>query len=123
MGETPEGPMPGKSEMSRVWKYGKNPEYEAVVELVRMLRGLGVAMYARCPRCGAEGSISVLKHTNGYSYIVIRHPDRSTHLISRNQLAEVYRELCEVKKDLEYVLKQYRKYEERGIRFCAEGGQ
>ncbi|MFZ8809690.1 MAG: hypothetical protein ACO2PN_16495 [Pyrobaculum sp.] len=115
--------MPGKSEMSRVWKYGKNPEYEAVVELVRMLRGLGVAMYARCPRCGAEGSISVLKHTNGYSYIVIRHPDRSTHLISRNQLAEVYRELCEVKKDLEYVLKQYRKYEERGIRFCAEGGQ
>jgi hypothetical protein len=130
MGETPEGPMPGKQEktegrqeMPRVFKYYKYPEYDAAVELVMMLRGLGVIMHAKCPRCGVEGSLSVLRHKNGYSYLVVRHQDRSTHLVARQKISEVFRELCEVKKDLEYVLKQYKKYEERGIKFCAEEGQ
>jgi RecJ-like exonuclease len=121
MAETPEGPMPGyesKSEAPRVWKYYKYPEYEAATELIRMLRGLGVVMHITCPKCGAEGSVSVLRHRHGYSYIVVRHPDRSTHIVPRHQLSEVFRELCEVKKDLEYILAQYRKYEERGIKFC-----
>jgi hypothetical protein len=126
MGETPEGPMPGKQEklerkMPAVWKYNKYPEYDAAVEIVKMLRGLGVIMHAKCPRCGDVGSISVLKHSNGYTYVVIRHPDRSTHLVPRHQLSEVLRELCEVKKDLEYILNQYKKYEEKGIKFCNEG--
>jgi hypothetical protein len=123
MAETPEGPMPGRQEKleTRVWKYRKYPEYDAAVELVKMLRGLGIFMHAKCPRCGAEGSISVLRHTNGYNYVVIRHPDRSTHMVPRHQISEVFRELCDVKKDLEYVLSQYRKYEESGIKFCAEG--
>jgi len=42
-------------------------------------------------------------------------------MVPRNQLSDVLRELCEVKKDLEYVLNQYRKFEEREIKFCAEG--
>jgi RecJ-like exonuclease len=125
MGETPEGPMPGKLEKleTKVWKYQKNLEYEAAAEIVKMLRGLGVIMHAKCPKCEAEGSISVIKHRSGYNYVVIRHPDRSTHVVPRNQLSEVLRELCEVKKDLEYILNQYKKYEDKGIRFCAEGGQ
>ncbi len=130
MGETPEGPMPGreekpegKPEMVRVLKYRKYPEYDAAVELVRMLRGLGVIMHTKCPKCEAEGSLSVIRHRNGYSYVVVRHPDRSTHLVPRHQVGEVLRELCEVKKDLEYVLSQYRRYEERGVKFCAGEGQ
>jgi hypothetical protein len=126
MAETPEGPMPNKQKMeTKVWRYQKHSEYEAAAEIVKMLRGLGVIMHAKCPKCGAEGSISVIKHRSGYYYVVIRHPDRSTHVVSRNrnQLSEVLRELCEVKKDLEYVLNQYKKYEDRGIKFCVEGGQ
>jgi rRNA maturation protein Nop10 len=127
MGETPEGPMPGREEPEdkletvRVFKYRKYPDYDAAVELVKMLRGLGVYMHIKCPKCGSEGSISVIKHPNGYSYVVIRHPDRSTHMVPRNQISEVFRELCEVKKDLEYILKQYRKFEESGVKFCIEG--
>ncbi len=126
MAETPEGPMPGyesKSEVPKMWKYYKYPEYEAATELVRMLRGLGVIMHIKCPKCGTEGSISVLRHRHGYHYVVVRHPDRSTHIVPRHQLSEVLRELCEVKKDLEYILAQYKKYEERGIKFCAEERQ
>jgi hypothetical protein len=126
MAETPEGPMPGRQEKPEgkapvVWRYRKYPEYDAAVEIVKMLRGLGVIMHAKCPRCGAEGSIGVIKHRSGYNYLVIRHPDRSTHMVARDQLSEVLRELCEVKKDLEYILNQYRKYEEKGIKFCIEG--
>jgi len=128
MAETPEGPMPrrerldSKLEMTSALKHRKYPDYDAAVELVKMLRGLGVYMHAKCPKCGREGSISVIKHPNGYNYVVIRHPDRSTHMVPRNQIIYVFMELCEVKKDLEYILKQFRKYEERGIKFCAEGG-
>jgi hypothetical protein len=132
MGETPEGPMPGKQEKQesgqKARKYLKydlvvelGKQYDAAVELVSMLRGLGVYLHAKCPKCGTEGSISVLRHTNGYNYIVIRHPDRSTHMVSRNQVSEVFKELCEVKKDLEYIINQYRKYEENGVKFCIEG--
>jgi hypothetical protein len=127
MGETPEGPMPGrekpegKLETVRVFKHHKYPDYDAAVELVKMLRGLGVYMHTKCPKCGREGSISVIKHPNGYNYVVIRHPDRSTHMVPRNQIGDVFRELCEVKKDLEYILKQYRKFEESGVKFCIEG--
>ncbi len=129
MGETPEGPMPGKKKKTSrdkqetVWNYYNYPEYEAATELVRMLRGLGVIMHIKCPKCGAEGSLSTIRHPNGYKYIVVRHPDRSTHAISRSQIREALRELCEVKKDLEYVLSQYKKYEERGVKFCAGEGQ
>jgi hypothetical protein len=125
MAETPEGPMPRKggnpeerSEIPRAVNYFKNPEYEAVVDLIKILRGLGVVMHAKCVKCGAEGSLSVIRHHSGYNYIVVRHPDRSTHAVPRNQLSEVLRELCEVKKDLEYVIERFKKYEQRGIRFC-----
>jgi hypothetical protein len=125
MGETPvpdrQEKREGEQEKPRVFKYYKYPEYDAAVELVSMLRGLGVIMHAKCPRCGIEGSLSVLRHRNGYKYIVVRHQDRSTHLVARHKISEVFKELCEVKKDLEYVLNQYRKFEERGIKFCAEG--
>jgi len=129
MAETPEGPMPrrerfdSKLEMASALKHHKYPDYDAAVELVKMLRGLGVYMHTKCPKCGREGSISVIRHQNAYNYVVIRHPDRSTHMVPRNQIIYVFMELCEVKKDLEYILKQYKKYEERGIKFCPEGGQ
>jgi len=129
MAETPEGPMPrrerldSKPETASALKHRTYPDYDAAVELVKMLRGLGIYMHTKCPKCGSEGSISVIKHPNGYNYVVIRHPDRSTHMVPRNQIIYVFMELCEVKKDLEYILKQYRKYEERGIKFCAEGEQ
>jgi recombinational DNA repair protein (RecF pathway) len=108
-----------------MWKYYKSPEYDAVVELVKMLRGLGIPMYIKeCPKCGAEGSVSVVKvRGGGYSYVVIRHRDKRTHVVPKQKLELVLKELCEVKKDLEYVLNQYKKYEESGIKFCAEGGQ
>ena len=125
MGETPvpdrQEKREGEQEKPRVFKYYKYPEYDAAVELVGMLRGLGVIMHAKCPRCGIEGSLSVLRHRNGYNYVVVRHQDRSTHLVARHKISEVFKELCEVKKDLEYVLNQYRKFEEREIKFCAEG--
>jgi hypothetical protein len=130
MAETPEGPMPGKEKRledrpaaPKVPSYFKNPEYDAVIELIKMLRGLGVAVYAKCVKCGAEGSLSVIRHPSGYHYLVMRHPDRSTHVVPRNQLDDVLRELCEVKKDLEYVIERFKKYEERGIRFCGGGRQ
>jgi len=129
MDETPEGPMlkkKGKPEGGQgkptSFKYFYT-DYEAAVELVRMLRFLGVIMHAKCPRCGADGSISVVTTKSGYQYLVIRHPDGGTHTVPKTGMSDVLRELCEVKKDLEYILKQYRKYEERGIKFCAEGGQ
>ena len=118
--------MPGKenklSEPKIVWKYYKSPEYNAAVELVKMLRGLGIIMHTTCPKCGTEGSLSILR-SNNYDYVVVRHPDRSTHIVPKHQIKEVFKELCEVKKDLEYVLDRYKKYEERGIKFCAEGNQ
>lgn len=130
MAETPEGPMPGKKKkrgvdkQETVWNYYNNyPEYEAATELVRMLRGLGVIMHIKCPKCGAEGSLSVIRIRNGYNYVVVRHSDGGTHAVSRSQIREVFRELCEVKKDLEYVLSQYKKYEERGVKFCDGEGQ
>lgn len=105
-----------------VWKYYKSPEYDAAIELTRMLRGLGIIMHAKCPKCGAEGSISVVSlRSKGYNYIVIRHPDKSTHVVPKQKLSEVLKELCEIKKDLEYVLNQYKRYEEKGIKFCREG--
>jgi hypothetical protein len=123
MAETPEGPMPGKKRKSEAEKKGGKAgfktEYEAVAELVRMLRNMGIMMTAECPKCGTEGSVSVLRHPHGYIYIVVRHSDRSTHVVPRHQLSEVLRELCEVKKDLEYILAQYKKYEERGVKVCA----
>jgi len=127
MAETPEGPMPKRNKPTLetiVWKYYKSPEYDAAVELVKMLRKLGIPMYAKCPKCGAEGSVSVVTlRGRSYSYLVVRHRDKSTHAVPKQKLGEVLKELCEVKKDLEYVLNQFKKYEERGIKFCAEGGQ
>jgi hypothetical protein len=125
MAETPEGPMPGrekseaKAKMPTVWKYYKAPEYDAVVELVKILRGLGIIMHAKCPKCGAEGSVSVLTH-RGHSYVIFRHPDKSTHVMPRQQVGDVLRELCEVKKDIEYVIERFKKYEQMGIKFCAD---
>jgi len=128
MGETPEGPMPnkkGKSEGGQIrtipLKYYKQ-EYDMAADLVRMLRGLGVFMHAKCPRCGAEGSVSVVETKNGYKYLVIRHPDGGTHTVPKTDISAILKELCEVKKDLEYVLKRYKEYEEEGgVKFCAEG--
>jgi hypothetical protein len=129
MAETPEGPMPGKKRKSEAEKKGGKAgfktEYEAAVELVRMLRGIGVMMAAKCPKCGAEGSISTLVTRSGYRYLVIRHPDRSTHMVPKvgTNIDAILRELCEVKKDLEYILERYKEFERMGIKFCAEEGQ
>jgi|GEM_PF-6237795 hypothetical protein len=101
-----------------VWKK-RIQEYEAVVELVRALRDMGIAVRAVCPRCGVEGSISVLNY-NGYMYVIIRHPDKSTHTVPRHRVNELIPELCRVKKDLEYILQIYKKHEEGGVKFCAE---
>jgi hypothetical protein len=124
MAETPEGPMskPNKPTLETiVWKYYKSPEYDAAVELVKMLRGLGIPMHAKCPKCGAEGSISVVTvRGRSYSYLVIRHRDKSTHIVPKQKLGEVLKELCEVKKDLEYIIERFKKYEQMGIKFCGE---
>jgi hypothetical protein len=100
-----------------VWKR-RTLEYEAVVELVRALRDMGITMRAVCPRCGAEGSISILDY-NGYTYVVIRHPDKSTHTVPRRRIIELTSELCRVKKELEHILQIYKKHEEGGIKYCA----
>jgi len=130
MAETPEGPMPKKREKSEdapvkltATRYFYM-DYEAATELVRMLRGLGVMMHvSKCPRCGAEGSISVVTTKSGYKYLIIRHPDGSTHTVPKTHMSEVLRELCEVKKDLEYILKWYREFERGGVKFCEDKGQ
>jgi len=135
MGETPEGPMPKKKA-----KKGHEPEwgvppklglkyfytdYEAVVSLVDMLRGLGVYLHiSKCPRCGAEGTLSVVVSKHGYRYLVVRHRDGSTHGVARTQITdEMFKELCEVKKDLEYILKRYSDFERGGVKFCEERRQ
>jgi hypothetical protein len=100
-----------------VWR--RRLEYEAAVELVRLLRGMGVAMHVKCPRCGAEGSVSTLMSNGGY-YVIVRHPDKSTHTVPKPNIGEVLQKLCEVKKELARVLELYKKYEEGGIKFCAD---
>ena len=91
---------------------------------MRILRGLGILMHAKCPKCGTEGSISIVSvRDGGHDYVIIRHRDKSTHTVPKHKLSEILKELCEVKKDLEYVLNLYKKFEERGIKFCSEGGQ
>jgi hypothetical protein len=136
--ETPEGPMPGQEEgvvETPEGAVGKKKEkkvkywaddYEDLVELVSMLRGIGVIMHAKCPVCEKEGTISVIKTKNGYKYLVFRHPEtKQTHVVSRYKqiLIEryVYPELCEVKKDLEYILKRFNELEKLGLKFCKEG--
>jgi hypothetical protein len=100
-----------------VWKR-RVLEYEAVVELVQALRDMGISVHAVCPRCGSLGSIGILK-SSGYTYLVIRHPDRSTHAVPRHRIFELSPELCRVKKELEYILQIFRKHEE-GVKFCAD---
>jgi len=125
MAGTTEGPMSKQNNPTLEtieWKYYKSPEYDAAVELVKTLRELGIPIYAKCPKCGAEGSISVVTlRGRGYSYLVIRHKDKSTHGVPKEKLGEVLKELCEVKKNLDYALNQFKKYEERGIKSCREG--
>jgi len=130
MAETPEGPMPGKKSKSEGGQAKTIPsmyfktEYALVADLVKMLRGMGIIMHAKCPRCGAEGSISIVETKSGYKYLVIRHPDGGTHTVPKTELSEILKELCEVKKDLEYILKRYKEYEEEaGVKFCAEEGK
>jgi hypothetical protein len=130
MGETPEGPMPHKKKKSEVAELKPIPsmyfqtEYELVVDLVRMLRGMGIFMHAKCPRCGYEGSVSVVETKNGYRYLVIRHSDGGTHAVPKTEISSVMRELCEVKKDLEYILKRFEEYEKGAkLKVCVEGGQ
>ena len=130
MGETPEGPMPHKKrEKSEVAELKPIPsmyfktEYELVVDLVRMLRGMGILMHTKCPRCGFEGSVSVVETKSGYRYLVIRHSDGGTHAVPKTELSSVLRELCEVKKDLEYILKRFEKYEDAGVKVCVEKGR
>ncbi len=140
MAETPEGPMPGRVDVVetpegtiRVGKkskfeeklearltrlYYKSPEYQAATELVRMLRGLGILVRVKCPKCGSEGTLSVLAYHGGYNYVVVRHPDKSTHTVTFHQLHQLREALCEVKKDLERILNQFKKCEEKGFTFC-----
>ncbi len=94
-------------------------QYEAAVELVQALRSTGVVVRAVCPKCGAEGSISVLI-SSGYSYLVVRHPDKSTHAVPKSQVGEVLPVLCNVKKNLEQILELYKKHEKTGT-ICADG--
>jgi hypothetical protein len=82
--------------------------YEMAVELVRALRKMGIVIRVVCPRCGAEGTLSVLRQ-DGYTYLIVRHLDKSTHTVHRSQLDEVLSTLCRVKKDLEYILELYKK--------------
>ena len=100
-----------------VWKR-RILEYEAVIELVRALRSIGVVMRVKCPRCGAEGSVSTLMSNGGY-YVIVRHPDKSTHTVPKSHIGELMPELCRVKKELEHILQIYKKHEEGGIKFCA----
>jgi hypothetical protein len=83
------------------------------------LRGMGVILHVgKCPRCGAAGSLSVVTTKSGYKYLVVRHPDGGTHTAPKSDMSEIFRELCEVKKDLEYILDRYREFERRGVKFC-----
>jgi len=43
--------------------------------------------------------------------------------VPKTHMSEVLRELCEVKKDLEYILKWYREFERGGVKFCEDKGQ
>jgi hypothetical protein len=54
---------------------------------------------------------------------VIRHSDGSTHTVPKTELSSVLRELCEVKKDLEYILKRFEEYEAGAkVKVCVERG-
>jgi hypothetical protein len=129
MAETPEGPMPRKKKRSEGAELKPIPsmyfktEYELVTDIVRMLRGMGIYVHAECPRCGLEGSVSVVETKDGYRYLVIRHPDGGTHAVPKTHLSSILKDLCEVKKDLEYILKRFNDYERAGVKFCAEREQ
>jgi hypothetical protein len=101
-----------------VWKR-RILEYEAVIELVRALRlSIGVVIHVRCPRCGEEGSVSTLM-SNGRYYVIVRHPDKSTHTVPKSHIGVLMPELCRVKKELENILQIYKRHEESGIKYCA----
>jgi|ADKH01.1.fsa_nt_gi hypothetical protein len=130
MAETPEGPMPRKKKKSEVTELKPIPsmyfrtEYDLVVDLVRMVRDMGIPMRARCPRCGLDGSVSVVETKSGYRYLVIRHSDGGTHTVPKTELSSVLRDLCEVKKDLEYIVKRFKEYEEGAkVKVCVGSGQ
>ncbi len=79
-------------------------QYQIVVELVQELRKIGVVARVVCPKCGSVGSLSVMRF-KGYAYLVVRHEDKSTHAVSKNDIDIVAAALCSVKSDLERILR------------------
>jgi len=76
--------------------------YKTALELVQVLLEHGIYLHVQCPRCGSEGVLSILE-SNGYTYLVVRHPDKKTHTIPKSRAGDV---LCKVERDLAHILTQ-----------------
>jgi hypothetical protein len=96
--------------------------YRLAVELVDLLRQYGFFIYMRCPKCGAEGTLTTLV-TRRYIYLVVRHPNKYTHTISKPHVGEV---LCRIEQVLAHILVQileiYKKHTNGDVKLCDREG-
>jgi hypothetical protein len=95
--------------------------YKLAVELVELFRQYGLLFRVRCPRCGEEGTLSTLV-SQGYVYLVVRHPSKNTHTIPRRNAGEI---LCTIEQTTAQILTEmleiYKKHTNNGdAKLCTE---
>jgi hypothetical protein len=95
--------------------------YRQAVELVELLRQYGLLLRIKCPKCGDEGTLTTLM-SQGYTYLVVRHPNKHTHAIPKRHVNEV---LCRIEQDLTHIFEQileiYKKYTNNSdVKLCAD---
>jgi hypothetical protein len=71
-----------------------------VAEYIRKLRRV-MRIIVKCPRCGREGTLSILERGR-YTYLVVRHSDGATHTLTHH-IDVALEELCRIRKELEQV--------------------
>jgi hypothetical protein len=100
--------------MDKTEKAVLRKRYQLAVELVHLLREYGIYIRVTCPRCGLEGTLTVLTHKHGYLYLVVRHSDKKTHAVPRSQINEV---LCKIDRELVRIFELYKMHSEK---FCTD---
>ena len=69
-----------------------------VAEYIRKLRRV---TRVKCPKCGREGTLSILERGR-YTYLVVRHSDGSTHTLSQH-IDVVLEGLCRIRRELDFI--------------------
>jgi hypothetical protein len=87
--------------------------YRLAVELIETLRQYRLFFHVECPKCGTDGILTTLA-TRGYVYLVVRHPDKSTHSIPLIRIDEV---ICSIGQDLLRIFEVYKRY---NAELCAD---